>query len=300
MNFNFGPPSNTMGTAPPPSAGSGSAFSFTPSAPFSSSSMTANTATNNSQQPVATLASHPFQYMQQSYDPAHPGYRFRAIFYNSLLDDGPNNTSRPNVQKPANVPERLWQQAVADNPDPSRMVPVIAHGPKDLQLRADSQREHWSAYQAKASEIRQRLATIEATMSAPSGPLERLRGRQATLLARMLVVEGRLEALRRRGQPLNVTELKAHGDLQALTRAVAQHLADLPGLLEQLRMLSDSSTTRSSIQGGKLITDTKLTADSTDTVEAILGEQSRQLATVLDTIATCQRDVDTMQGGYAL
>lgn len=58
----------------------------------------------------------------------------------------------PTYGRPAHVPERLWQQAVDSNPDPSRFVPVQATGFEDLKKRIDDQEKTTVEHQ-KALEV---------------------------------------------------------------------------------------------------------------------------------------------------
>lgn len=96
--------------------------SNTTSTLFPLSTTTVNNASlaNASQQQQPSIAvsftAHPFQYIQQCFDQNSPNYRFRAYFYNPVEGGIEKNP----LQRPENVSERLWAQAVNDSPDPSR------------------------------------------------------------------------------------------------------------------------------------------------------------------------------------
>lgn len=51
--------------------------------------------------------------------------------------------------KPPNADERLWQQAMHNNPDPKYLVPVLAVGFDDVKKRVDEQAKASAAHQAK-------------------------------------------------------------------------------------------------------------------------------------------------------
>jgi hypothetical protein len=55
------------------------------------------------------------------------------MMYNLVGPDAVNYT------RPGNVPEKLWEQAVEANPDPTRLVPVQATGFSDLKKRVEDQ-----------------------------------------------------------------------------------------------------------------------------------------------------------------
>ncbi len=54
--------------------------------------------------------------------------------------------------RPSNVPERLWVEAVQINPDPKRLVPVVASGFQDLKKRIEDQDKTSQAHE-KALEV---------------------------------------------------------------------------------------------------------------------------------------------------
>src|ERR1700722_13712621 len=116
--------------------------------------------------------SHPFQYLQQCYDPNSPHYRFRFFFYNP----GP---AVPSHTKPPPVSERLWQQALADNPDHTRFHPVLASGFSDLHKRAVWQREQLEAQLNKALVLEEELGTLMRQQDVELGAqLARAKNRQ--------------------------------------------------------------------------------------------------------------------------
>lgn len=94
---------------------------------------------------AVALSSHPFQYIQQCFDPASPSYRFRFYFYNHVTTGGTEVPAVPEIQKPPSISDKLWAQIQADNPNPQRYVPVIAEGWTALK-----ERSAWQETQSKA------------------------------------------------------------------------------------------------------------------------------------------------------
>ncbi len=68
-------------------------------------------------QPSTPQEQHPLHQLQSikdSFDASSPLYKFKHIFYN-VVD--PADIAR--YQRPANIDDIMWQQAVADNPNPT-------------------------------------------------------------------------------------------------------------------------------------------------------------------------------------
>lgn len=145
--FSFSTPSTTQPLFP----------TAAPSASPSTSFASGNAMTTIEQ--LSTPNSHPFQYIQQCYDPASPNYRFRFYFYNyvppaTTVATMPTCTE-PLQQptKPANVGDKMWAQIQTDNPDPNKYIPVMANGFEALRERASWQSQQ---FQLQTQKIRVR------------------------------------------------------------------------------------------------------------------------------------------------
>lgn len=142
--------------------------------------------------PVVQVSSesHPFQYVQQCYDPASPHYRFRFFFYNP----GP----AANVAKSPLVSDRLWQQALADNPDPANFHPVLANGFGDLQRRVAWQESQMTAQLDTALALDEELDGLARQQEIQfSSQLAKIRTRQAGLNGRMTKLVVAVDGLRK-------------------------------------------------------------------------------------------------------
>jgi nuclear pore complex protein Nup54 len=75
--------------------------------------------------------------LYQHYSGKSPNCSFQHVFYNFV-----HPSDVPLYTKPPSMSDRLWQQALADNPDSTCMVPVLAVGFSDLKKRVDKQNQN--------------------------------------------------------------------------------------------------------------------------------------------------------------
>lgn len=140
--------------------------------------------------------------------------RFNHAFYNSV-----ELGEAPKYARPANVDERSWLQAVQQNPDPQRMVPVFAKGFEDLKKRVDKQ----------DAEIKEHQVILQTTNKLINGiyhkhqvgtivKMEAYKRRNMELASRVLRVMKKIETLRALGTPSMPEEEAFRDKLQALRR----------------------------------------------------------------------------------
>ncbi|KAI3631709.1 hypothetical protein MIR68_010182 [Amoeboaphelidium protococcarum] len=110
----------------------------------------------NMQQPQQTSAEQQqseliwsqLEEINASYDVNSHKYKFRHAFYN-MVQKGQVGM----YQKPNNIPDGMWSDALQSSPDPSCMVPVFAQSFEDLQKRVDSQHKQLSQFKSKMQEV---------------------------------------------------------------------------------------------------------------------------------------------------
>jgi hypothetical protein len=244
------------------------------------------------QQPIVTLASHPFQYIYQSFDPNSLGYRFRAIFYNLLPSE--QQSCITTLQRPPLVSESLWNQALMDNPDQRCCIPIIANGFEDLISRSSWQKETQNAYQTKTNELSQRIQALQGSQSIQG--LKRLKERQGKLAERLLRVQSKLEPLKKAGIKLDRTELSLAQRISD-THAKLSEQADIGGVAAQLEMLLKDSR----IDFNGQIKEREVTdPDAVRELAELLNSHSETLIKALDVVVNMNRSLDTINTGYSI
>eukprot|EP00033_Pygsuia_biforma_P003540 GCRY01003874.1.p1 GENE.GCRY01003874.1~~GCRY01003874.1.p1 ORF type:complete len:417 (-),score=103.06 GCRY01003874.1:151-1401(-) len=171
------------------------------------------------------------QLIQSAYDPQSSTNRFRHFFFN----DDPANVGR--VGCPPGVDEALWNQALKNNPDPSRYVPQMVCGFEELNSRITRQAE-------KIKQLNKTLEDLGATMSEIHSrhqletvvQLEQYKRRHFQVSHRILRVMSRLEVLNARGYCISQEEETFRVKLEALARALAQP-TQFKGRLNELQSL---------------------------------------------------------------
>lgn len=151
--------------------------------------------------------------------------------------------------RPPFVSDRLWTQVIDDNPDPTKMIPVLANGFGDLTARRNWQNEHQQAQRSKLTELEQRLSSLLTRQDLDvSTQLQVIQRQQLKLTLRVLQLMRRVEVVRRAGQRLAGNEQALLGQLQELhtqlqrpassthPNAIRQMEAQLQSLLESGRL----------------------------------------------------------------
>jgi len=184
--FTFGQPPVTPST-PGASSNSfgGGAFGLTPAAQPATTQAVPTQAVVQASAPVSSFSAHPFQYIQQCYDPSSLNYRFRTYFYNQVE----GGIARYPQTKPPVINDRLWTQIQNDNPDPNEMIPVMAAGFEDLRARAGWQDEQMGAQTGKVRELEERLgALLKRADLETTSQLQQIQKQQLKLVQRVISV----------------------------------------------------------------------------------------------------------------
>ncbi len=112
--------------------------------------------------------------------------------------------------KPANVSDSLWAQVQADNPDPSRMIPVLANGFGDLDARAKWEDEALKAHFAKLEELHSRSAKLLRELDVDlTAKLTAAQQRHQALSLRLIRTMRVFEVLRKAGNRPSPSEIEA-------------------------------------------------------------------------------------------
>jgi nuclear pore complex protein Nup54 len=199
-------------------------------------------------------------------------------------------------EKPGNVHPVLWQQAVAQNPDPSRLVPVEAKGFADLKERAESQdvatRKHIEVLNGISDVLRSLRQRHEvSTLS----KLEQYTKRHHDLSRRLIALQRKLELIAARGQGIGANE-----------EAFASHVATLLSRLSRpdqfagrLSQLAADARLRAVGADDATLAQTELPAEALDDICEALQHMTSGISVLTKTLEKDIEDLHVIESGMA-
>ncbi|KAJ1922354.1 Nucleoporin nup57 [Mycoemilia scoparia] len=225
-------------------------------------------------------------FIKECWDPASANCQFRHYFYNAV---DPSEVSR--YQCPPNQDPVLWQMAQRDNPDPTKLVPVLASSFIDLKERVGLQQKQSEAYKSALKMISEKLESLmRKHHNITLIKLSEARRRHADLAQRLLEFMKSLQLLRLRSQMLKPEEEMLRVRVEELTRALSsqqslqQILSDTQSKLYRLQAYAQY---RRTVGGwGDIGGTNDESSNPTDTQNQIL---EGQLEPVLNALADQQR-----------
>ncbi|KAJ2085312.1 Nucleoporin nup57, partial [Coemansia sp. S100] len=246
--------------------------------------------------------SNQLMFIKNCWDPAMPNYQFRHYFYNVAEPGQAHLYQCPPGQDPV-----LWQQAQADNPDPTTLVPVLANGFDDLRKRVDSQSLQMQSYQERTSEISDKLCDIlQKHHSETTVRLGECRRRQGELSQRLLEFMRLLQLLRLRGQLLHPEEevfrVRVEHLEKEMTRSgsLKQRFVELQDHAYRLQANARKRRELMGISGAGHAGDGYEVADTSqlESVMRMLNEKQRGLAHLTQVVSQDSQAIDTIE--YAI
>jgi len=207
-----------------------------------------------------------------------PTSRFKEIVYN-LVDPEVARTHNP----PAGIPK---EQLDRNNPDPRRMIPVVAFGGDQLTERKEKQRATVSKMQAAVERLAEVVLDMKADVQRSRTALAEARARHTSIQERLLTLMARLEVLRAGASRQTSQELHFHAHLAALQRemnAPTQYKARVTELASVLRVRD----TPGASGRHAALTDTEK-----DQLFQLLQQQQRGLKELVDVL---RRDMETVE-----
>ena len=203
------------------------------------------------------------------------------------------------TQKPVNVSDSLWAQVQNDNPDPSRMIPVLANGFSDLHSRARWEDEVISAHTSKLAELNDKSSNLLRDLDIDlTAKLIAAQQRHQTLSLRLLKIMKGMEILRRSGSKLSPTET------QALTKLKSSLAKFTNGPLESGSLHNLKFQLESLLESGRL--DAFRSAKSiqpaseeaANALHSLLENQQETLKTLVEAVQKDSSDLQTIKSGY--
>lgn len=243
-----------------------------------------------------TFATHPFQYLQECFDPNSPNFRFRFFFYNLV----PGGMLQNPQGRPSLVSEALWTQTLNDNPSPGELVPVLANGFGDLTARRSWQDEHQAAQQTKLRELEDRLASVLTRQDLDvATQLNIVQRQQLKLTTRTLALMRRVEVMRKAGVRVSSSEQNLLARIQELGEELRQPPlqpalfrqmeGEVAGLAEK-QLLDPLGSLR-----GLIVRD----GPSAQALQAALQREREGLTVLIEALNTETKDIEVIRNGYS-
>ena len=195
--------------------------------------------------------------------------------------------------------DALWAQVCNDNPDPSRMIPVLANGFSDLHARARWEDDAIKAHTEKLNELHEKTSRILRDLDVDlTAKIRTAQQRHQDLSLRLLKIMKGMEVLRRSGTKLSTGEVESLSKLKS-------HLALLSnGPLESGSLRSTSFQLNSLLESGRLDAFKSARAiklaneDSLVAVHSLLNDQHVILKNTVEILQKDCVDLQTIRAGY--
>jgi len=227
----------------------------------------------------------------QSPDPS-PLIKFQYIFYDPIDATNLNQMQRP---RPAHVEPKKWSEAMAQNPDPEKLIPVSIVGADALSNRIAGQQEKANRLKGYVEQLNDAHEQVKKSAIASQNKVDYLRRNQEIILLKMLQVMRKVEILRCLNLPLQRGEVDVAKKLEEMRREV-----DIVG--SKLREVEE--TGRSHIQKMKMMKaasgggrDDAIVLTDEDKVSLckVLDEQRSGLAALTKIVSKDVRDIDILK-----
>jgi len=144
-------------------------------------------------QPIVTI--------ENIYDPQSADCRFRSVFYNLV-----NPADIPKLGKPSVVDAAKWDQAVKNNPSPTKLFPTQATGFSDLLKRIDAQTKTTQQHIDALNNIEKCLQQLEQRNRQTNQQIEQFKQNSIVISDRILKIMSKLEVSAGNGQPISSQE----------------------------------------------------------------------------------------------
>ncbi|KAG5644492.1 hypothetical protein DXG03_008319 [Asterophora parasitica] len=233
-----------------------------------------------------------------AWNPSSPQCRFQHVFYNLV---NPNQISL--YRQPPNILNELWEKATRENPDPKRLVPVVATGFDDLRERVDAQSRQVEQQKERLKDLTTRLdALAERHSLSNTARLQRAASHQTQLTQRLLAFVQHLHLLipAIRSSSIRPEEEQLRGQLEDIEEEVRR--GRIRGKLNELWALVGAVNAASerggnggnggSGQGEWAVVDEEGLAQ----IAQILMEQQNGLAHLTKILQTHQKDLGVIMG----
>lgn len=161
---------------------------------------------------------------------------------------------------PKGIDPRMWKQAIVDNPDPKRFIPVPLVGFNELKWRITCQENETNTHNNYLAKMEKEISDLKQRHSNTAAKILEHRRKFAELSHRILKIIVKQESTRKIGLSLSPEEecIKTKlENMNALVSAPTQFKGKLSELLSQMRMQrnqwASAGTNEYTLDKGKFI-----------------------------------------------
>ncbi|XP_045203679.2 nuclear pore complex protein Nup54-like [Mercenaria mercenaria] len=194
---------------------------------------------------------------------------------------------------PAGIDPLLWQQAILDNPDPEKMIPVPMIGFKELHKRLKYQDQQTKLHQQRLDLIAQDLTEFQNKQSNMLAKLDEYKRKHLELSHRLLQVIVKQEMHRKQGFAIQVDEEQLRVHLEAI-QAELNHPTQFKGrlneLMSQIRMQNHLAASRSDVNY-------QIDPSMLHELKTLLKQQQEGLTHLIDIVKEDTQDLNVIEQG---
>lgn len=185
----------------------------------------------------------------------------------------------------------FWNRAIADNPDPTNLVPVRICGFEGLENRIKDQKKAIETTENILQEAKKKIDELERHLETQRDSLEEYRRVNVQLAQKTLRIMTKLEVLRSKGYPIHPDEDAFRGKLENLQRELSQP-TQFKGRLNELNSLVRMQD-ETSAQISQPLED-----DDLSNLFKYLSQQTEGIKLLVDVIKNDSQDIDVMLKEY--
>ena len=180
----------------------------------------------------------------------------------------------------------MWKQALADNPNPASMVPVVALGFEDLAKREEAQQSRLKVHQAKLGEIKGCLEAFQRVHSVEySSKISQIERKQAALDSSLVKILKQYQILKSKGFTFSKEEEQLKLRLESLQSKMNRALR----LREKAGEISHLTPQLQQAESCALEEEVPLSATSIDSLNQSISSQNAAISVLLNDVAELQK-----------
>ncbi|KAL9648399.1 hypothetical protein ABK040_014021 [Willaertia magna] len=232
--------------------------------------------------------------IKQKYDDTSLYCRFNYFFYNVVEENKLQPTLNGLMMKYSQlIPMDQWKQAMIQNPDPTKLVPVPARGFRDVTQRVEQQQKRVEVLNqfvkhldSKVNECKRKHEVDALTK------IEQIKQRHMDLSTRILKIQRKLEVLMQQGVGIRNEDISLRNKLNTLQRELHkpnQYRGRLNELVPQVNYY---------LQQSNLLMNTDknlIDEERKESVKVFLEQQTDGLMNLLSILKKDLKDVNYMK-----